>query len=137
MILEQRSHHGYELDLSYFATRTDTRTVRPRNECSFGGFHHGFTAWISLGWIDYPSLGIPCQCIAPPDSRIRVQSLHVNGDRGVGRKGVVALLESEKLGMKACGFGDEDYGTVQAKSLKLLKSAKIILEADTSLVNEP
>lgn len=66
-----------------------------------------------------------------------MQSLHVNGDRGVGRKVIILLVENEKLGMKACGFGDKNYGTVQAKSLKLLTSAKIILEADTSIINEP
>lgn len=71
---------------------------------------------------------MPCQCIRTPGSGISVQTLHVNGDRGVGRKGVVVLVESENLRMKTCGFGYKNDGSVQAKRLKLLTSAKIILE---------
>lgn len=74
---------------------------------------------------------MPFQCICTPNSRIGVQSLHINGDREVGRQSVVVLAERENLGMSARGFGDKDYGAVKAKRLKLRTSAKTIPEEDT------
>ena len=62
---------------------------------------------------------MPCQCIRTPNAGVGVQSLHVDGDRGVGRNGIVVVTKGESLGMKTCGFGNKDYGTIQTKSLEL------------------
>ena len=64
---------------------------------------------------------MPGEGVWTPCSGIGVERLEVDGDESVGREMVRSVMHGEGLGVGGCGFGDPDYGVVEAEGLELWK----------------
>ena len=66
-----------------------------------------------------PATRPPFEGVRAPSLRVRVEGLHVDVDGRMRGDYVRLVSQSDGLGVEACGLWEEDYGSVQAKSLIL------------------